>query len=187
MSFAVERRAANAAHGPSPQGGAALMNCLDATFTLTPRSPFYYMSAHNQAVLFCYGADFTYVCPADLSSLYASNRFYFDAAFAGDPNLDYTQWANRKKARFLMPVIDLGDYGAAQKQLALIFGFDVPYSSVDGRVLVYSDAGLLQDQKLVYGDNQFLIEIESLDLPLALYFIHVGGYWFFRGISDYVV
>jgi hypothetical protein len=163
------------------------MSCLDATFTLTPRSPFYYNSVHNQAVLFCNGADFSYVSPADLSSLYASNRFFFDAAFASDPNLDYAQWTNRKKARFLTSVIDLRDYGAAHKQLALIFGFDVLYSSVDGRVLVYSDAGLLQDQKLAYGDNQFLLEIESLDLPLILYFIHAGGYWFFRGISGYVV
>ena len=163
------------------------MSCLDATFTLTPRSPFYYKSTHNQAVLFCYGADFTYTSPGDLSSLYASDRFFFDAAFAADPNLDYTQWANRKKARFLMPLIDLRDYGAAQKQLALIFGFDVLYSSVDGRVLVYSDAGLLHDQKLVYGDNQFLLEIESSDLPFYLYFIHAGGYWFFKGLSGYVV
>jgi hypothetical protein len=163
------------------------MSCLDATFTLTPRFPFYYKSAHNQAVLFCYGADFTYASPNDLSSLYASDRFFFDAAFAADPNLDYTQWANRKKTRFLWPVIDLGDYGAAQKQLALIFGFDVLYSSVDGRVLVYSDAGLLHDQKLVYGDNQFLLEIEFLALPFSLYFIHAGGYWFFRGLSGYVV
>ena len=54
-------------------------------------------------------------------------------------------------------------------------------------MLVYSDAGLLQDQKLVYGDNQFLLEIESLDLPLNLMFIRAGGYWFFRGISGYVV
>lgn len=163
------------------------MTCLDATFTLTPRSPLYYMSAHNYALLSCYGADFSWGNPTNLSSLYASDRFFFDAAFASDPNLDYRQWANRKNARFLTSYIDLGDYGAAQKQLGLIFGFDVLYSSVEGRVLVYTDAGLLLDQKLVYGDNQFLLEIESLDLPLNLYFIHAGGYWFFRGISGYVV
>jgi len=54
-------------------------------------------------------------------------------------------------------------------------------------VLVYSDAGLLKDQQLVYGDNQFLLEIESLDLPLFLFYIHAGGFWFFRGLSGYVV
>ena len=164
------------------------MSCLDATFTLTPRSPSYSDASANSAVLYCYGADFFGTSTtSDFSSLYASNRFWFLGDFAGDPNLDYAQWANRKKARFLTSVVDLRDYGAAHKQLALIFGFDVLYSSVDGRVLVYSDAGLLQDQKLVYGDNQFLLEIESLDLPLILYFIHAGGYWFFRGISGYVV
>jgi hypothetical protein len=163
------------------------MSCLDATFTLTPRSPLYNKSLHDWAALSCYGADFAPWGPIDLPSLYASNRFFFQAAFASDPNLDYTQWANRAKARFLNLYIDLLDYGATHKQLALIFGFDVYLNGVDGRVLIYSDADLLQDQKLVYGDNQFLLEIESLDLPLALYFIHVGGYWFFRGISGYVV
>ena len=58
---------------------------------------------------------------------------------------------------------------------------------VEGRVLVYSNAGLLQDQTLVYGDNQFLLEIESLDLPFQLNFVHAGGDWFFRGLSGYVV
>ena len=56
-----------------------------------------------------------------------------------------------------------------------------------GRVLVYSDAGLLKDQTLIYGDNQFLLEVESLDQPFLLYFIHAGGSWFFRGLSGYVV
>jgi hypothetical protein len=164
------------------------MSCLDATFTLTPRSPYYFNTPHNQAVLYCYGADFWDTGQSNLLSLYASNRFFFDASFAADPNLDYTQWANLKKARYLFTYIDLGDYGAAHKQLALIFGFDVMFSGgAGGRVLVYSDAGLLQNQTLVYGDNQFLLEIESLDLPLYLYFIHAGDYWFFRGLSGYVV
>jgi hypothetical protein len=140
----------------------------------------------NQAEFFCYGADFTYINPCDLSSLYTTNRFFFDAAFAADPNLDYTLWTNRKVAPALWCFIDLRDYGA-QKQLALIFGFDLLYSGIDGRVLVYSDAGLLHDQTLVYGDNQFMLELESLDQPLNLYFIHAGGYWFFKGLSGYVV
>ena len=162
------------------------MSCLDATFTLTPRSPYSLNSAHNQAWLYCYGADFPPYDPTNLSSLYASDRFYFDGSFASDPNLDYTQWANVLKARFVSLRFDLGDY-AVNKQLALIFGFDVSSSGADGRVLVYSNAGLLGDQTLVYGDNQFLLEIESLDLPFYLRFIHAGGYWFFRGISGYVV
>jgi hypothetical protein len=162
------------------------MSCLNATFTLTPRSPLY-STLTDYAALYCFGADFWVGSPADFSSLYASDRFFFDGSFGGDPNLNYTQWANRSKARYLHVYINLQSYSAANKQLALIFGFDVLYSSYPGRVLVYSDAGLLKDQQLVYGDNQFLLEIESLDQPLWLYFIHAGGFWFFRGLSGYVV
>jgi hypothetical protein len=103
------------------------------------------------------------------------------------PDLDYTQWANLKKARYLQLYISLPSYAAAHKQLALIFGFDVIYSSLPARLLVYSDAGLLQDQQLVFGDNQFLLEIESLDSGFSLYFVHARGAWFFRGLSGYVV
>jgi len=164
------------------------MSCLDATFTLTPQSPRYAGSYNNYAYLYCYGADFHIYSPMNLSSLYASNRFFFLDGFGGDPNLDYAQWDNRKKAQFLQCSINLVGYPwGANKQLALIFGFDVQYDSLPGRVLVYSDAGSLKDQQLVYGDNQFLLEIESLDLGLDLYFIHAGGNWFFRGLSGYVV
>jgi len=162
------------------------MSCLDATFTLTPLSPFYEVSG-NSAWLNCYGGDFTAWSPNDLSSLYASNRLFFDNSFAADPNLNYAQWRNLKKAQHLESFIYLSGYAAANKQLALIFGFDVQHTSGPGRVLVYSYAGLLQDQQLVYGDNQFLLEIESLDSWVSLYFIHAGGDWFFRGLSGYVV
>ena len=54
-------------------------------------------------------------------------------------------------------------------------------------MLIYSNAGLIKDQELAYGDNQFLLEIESLDLRFSLYFLHAGGPWFFRGLSGYVV
>jgi hypothetical protein len=161
------------------------MSCLEATFTLTPQSP-YHSDTLGRAFLCCFGADFYAFSPHDFSSLYKSNCFYFSNDFAGDPNLNYAQNANRMKARFLEAYIDLTGYGA-QKQLALIFGFDVESSLWPGRVLVYSDAGLLKDQQIVIGDNQFLLEIESLDLPLYLYFIHAGGYWLFRGLSGYVV
>ena len=160
------------------------MSCLDATFTLTPLSPVH-SDTLGSASLYCWGADFDIYSPLNLSSLYASNRFYFKDQFACDPQLNYAQWANRKKARFLYSNISLQSYGH-NKQLALIFGFDV-LSSSSGRVLVYSDAGLIKDQQLVYGDNQFLLEIESLDLPFNLYFIHAGGFWSFTGLSGYVV
>jgi hypothetical protein len=152
------------------------MSCLDATFTLTPRSPYYYDTAFGRALLYCWGADFDVFSPMDLSSLYASNRFYFNEWFASDPNPDYTQWANIKKARFLASFFDFQAYAAGHnKQLALIFGFDALSEFLPSRVLIYSNAGLLQDQQLVYGDNQFLLEIESLDLPLNIYFIHAGS------------
>jgi hypothetical protein len=161
------------------------MSCLDATFTLTPRSPVYSdVSLRNYAFLFCLGADFWYTSPLDFSSLYQSNRFFFDEGFAADPNLDYAQWTNRNKTQFLLSVFELSNAG--NKQLALIFGFDVR-SSAPGRVLVYSDKGLVTDQQLIYGDNQFLLEIESLDQTFNLYFIHAGGDWFFRGLSGYLV
>jgi hypothetical protein len=163
------------------------MSCLDATFTLTPRSPLY-LDPHNYnnyAYVFCYGADFWAGSPNDLSSLYANNRFFFDPNFAGDPNLDYTKWDNLKKTPYLYSHIVLAGYAGTKKQLALIFGFDV--LTVDGRVLVYSSAGLLQDQTLVYGDNQFLLEIESLDQEVYLYFVHAGAGWYFKGLSGYVV
>ena len=163
------------------------MSCLDATFTLTPRSP-EYSDVSGYASLSCFGTDAGPPSPWDFSSLYASNRFAFEDNSAADPSLDYAQFGNRNKTRFLAAWIDLGNYAAANKQLALIFGFDVFYTSnPGGRVLVYSDAGLLQDQFLFSHDNQFLLEIDSLDLPLYLYFIHANHSWFFRGISGYVV
>lgn len=131
------------------------MSCLDATFTLTPRSPWSSGMVSNYAYLNCYGADFWSGAPTDLSSLYASNPFFFDGDSASDPNLDYTQWANRKKARYLYFYINLSAYGAANKQLALIFGFDVWSSFYPGRVLVYSDAVRLKDQQFAYATISF--------------------------------
>lgn len=159
---------------------------LNPTFALTPKAPIYYTGPQNSAVLFCYGADFTYNAPTSLSHLFLTDRFFFDAAFAADPALDYSLWANRKRSRFLDLSCNLQSFGS-QKQLALVFGFDVLWSAPNGRVLVYSDAGLLHDQTLVKGDNQFLMQIDSLTLPLNLYFVHAGGYWFFKGLTGYVI
>ena len=165
------------------------MSCLDATFTLTPRSPSYSPSnGTDWGRLHCAGADYRWTS-TDLPSLYASDRFHFNSPYASDPNLDYAQYANRKKARFIEVYISLYSYRSTQKQLALIFGFEVEYPPPfdQGRVLVYTDAGLLRDQKLVYGDNQLLFAVESIDQPLNFYFIHAGGSWFFKGLSAYVV
>ena len=77
-----------------------------------------------------------------------------------------------------------------QKELALVFGFD---ADTESRLLIFSDAEQLGDETLAVGDNQFLLEIESLG-SLYLYFIHAqragflyGGRWFFRGVTGYVI
>jgi hypothetical protein len=161
------------------------MSCLDATFTLTPQAPVYFQSSRNQAAVACWGSDILAYSPLDLTSLSASNRFYFDGASAADPTLNYSQWLTRHRSPYLEAFIDLRDIGGASKQLALIFGFEL--ITLTAQVQIYSDAGLLHDETLTYGDNQLLIEVESLEQYMNLYFIHVGGYWFFKGLSGYVV
>jgi len=158
------------------------MSCLDATFTLTPRSPFY-AGVNQWSLLWCFGADFYASYPTDFSSLYSADRLYFDTYTAGDPNIDYAQWINRRRVPFLGFNADLSALGT-EKQLALIFGFEVAYS---GRVLVYTDAGLISDQTLTATDSQFLLEIELPSQSFTVYFIHAGGNWFFKGLSGYVV
>lgn len=159
------------------------MSCLDATFTLTPKHPLYNAGPDNQSWLSCYGAEFLAFSPYDYSSLYAADSLFFGYFAAADPAANYSVWLNRTK----VPRVELGafltQYGTG-KSLALVFGFEALST---GRVLVGSDAGLIKDQTLASSDNQFILEIESLDNPLYLYFIHAGGEWFFKGLSGYVV
>jgi hypothetical protein len=161
------------------------MSCLDATFTLTPRSPWFNAAADRHGELYCFGADFM-LADLDYTTLYNADLFFFNSYTAADPNIDYSQWPNRVKVPNIEVYLDLTGYGTA-KQLALVFGFEITFSTSPGRVLVYSDAGLISDQTLAAGDNQILLEIDSLDKPFHLYFVHAGGYWFFRGVSGYVV
>jgi hypothetical protein len=139
------------------------MSCLEATFTLTPRSPFYLFGV-DWGELFCYGADFYASSPYDFSSLYHADRFFFTTDTAADPNTDYTQWVNRMRVPFLIFGADLGGH-AAGKQLALVFGFEAVNN---GRVLVYTDAGKISDQTLAPSDNQFLLEIEVPSISFSL-------------------
>src|SRR5262249_43184309 len=110
-----------------------LMSCFNATFTLTPLSPIY-SANNNWAFLYCYGDDVWPGAFVDLPSAYANNTFFFSAAFAADPSLVYTQWVNLKGTRYLLSIINLQSYAAANpnKQLALIFGFDVMYPELGG-------------------------------------------------------
>jgi hypothetical protein len=159
------------------------MSCLDATFTLTPKYPVYNAGPGIQGWIACYGAEFLAFGPWNYSSLYTADSLFFGYYAAADPTVNYSIWLNRTKVPRVEFVADLMQYGTG-KSLALVFGFE---ASVTGRVLVVSDAGLIKDQTLAAGDNQFLLEIESLDNSLYLYFIHAGGEWFFKGLSGYVV
>jgi len=163
------------------------MSCLNATFTLTPTSPYASWSflSHWYAALDCYGADFL-ATPGttNFPTLYNTNCFYFDTSTAADPTTpNYMNWAYRKGVPFLQLSFDLTTFGAA-RQLALIFQFSAP---TGGRVQIYNDAVLLHDQTLASGDSQLLLEIDTLTSPVYLYFVHAGGSWFFKGISGYLV
>src|SRR5215469_1885702 len=121
------------------------MSCLDATFTLTPRSPSYYAARGQSGELYCLGADFLPYGSFDFSSLYSADSFYFNGSTAGDPAIDYSKFHNRMRVPFLEFAADMTGYGTA-KQLALIFGFQALTMSGIGRVLVYTDAGLISNQ-----------------------------------------
>ena len=163
---------------------------LQATFSLTPQAPYYYVSNEQKAYLYVWGADFFNLGTRTFENQYAENKLFLNNDFAADPTLDYSDFHNRRRTRHIKLHYDLRALGTS-KELALIFGFEVTYSSP--RLLIYTSSGLLSDVTLVRGDNQVLIEVESLD-TLDLYFIHAqreghwnGGDWFFKGISGYVV
>lgn len=167
---------------------------LEPTFSLTPRSSYFYSADDYQARTWVHGVSF-------LPKYSASNRYSFDlqhaqdevllpAAMAGDPSVDYSPWSNRRRVPHVHLFFDLRSFGI-NKELALVFGFDAISES---RLLIFSDAGQLSDETLAVGDDQFLIEIESLETNLSLYFIHAqkagsssGGSWFFRGVTGYVI
>jgi hypothetical protein len=145
------------------------------------------------ARLHVYGADLLYkyndTYRYSFDHQHGNDELYFNANFASDATLDYSVWANRRLTRHLQLQYNLSSFGA-NKELALVFGFDAISES---RLLIHTSAGLLEDVTLVPGDNQFLMEVESLD-TLSLYFIHsrldgssYGGSWFFKGITGYVI
>ena len=166
---------------------------LTATFSLSPRESWYYVGDTQRASLWILGVDiipeYREGLAMSFNGQYADDRLFFNAYTAADPMLDYTIWGNRRCAHYIQLSYNLSSLGT-NKELALIFGFQAINPA---RVLIYTDAGLLGDQALDLGDNQFLIEVESLN-SLSLYFIHAcldginnGGGWFFEGINGYVV
>lgn len=166
---------------------------LEPTFSLTPRDSYYYLLNNQYAGLTVYGALFKpkhhEYYRYSFDHQHSADELYFSQYFAGPPTLDYSIWSNRNTAPHILLYYNLSSLGE-HKELALVFGFDAVN---DSRLLVFTSAGLLDDVSLVQGDNQFLIEVESLEF-LNLFFIHVdvgssslGGNWFFKGITGYVV
>ena len=166
---------------------------LNETFNLTPRSPNFYTSGVGWAILnYIYGG-FQGVGNGKwtFESQYSNDRLLFHSAFAGDRTLDYSQWANLIIVPHICFDYDLSAAGA-NKQLALVFSFE---AESDSSLLIFSNGSIspLAAQTLVAGDNQFLMVAETLS-RLTLYFIHarnvgstIGGNWFFKGISGYII
>jgi len=166
---------------------------LTASFELTPRNSYFNNSGSERARLYMLGPAFYPRYHSgyrySFDKQHENDETYFRYSTAADPNIDYTNWLDRGRAPHVILFYDLSTFGN-YKELALVFGFDAISQS---RILVYSNSDQLADILLEPGDNQFLMEVESVD-PMSLYFIHArragseyGGNWFFRGITGYVV
>ena len=166
---------------------------LEATFSLTPRKSYYGVASDQWAELKIQGVYFypkyNDVYPYCFDNQHWGDKLLFRNSNAADPGLDYTNPNNLLHAPNVMLDYNLSSLGTT-KELALVFSFEAVSES---RLLIFTHDGLLGDETLVHGDNQFLMEVETLD-HLSLFFIHTrldgssyGGLWFFKGISGYVV
>ncbi len=166
---------------------------LSPNFELTPLNSNFYITGTNKARLFIYGPVFYPQYSTgyrySFNKQHENDVLYYPNSNAADPSLNFGYWLIRTRSPHIQLDYNLSSFGA-NKELALVFGFDATLRS---RLLVYSDSGQLADITLEVGDNQFLMEIESID-SMYLYFIHArhdnsdyGGSWFFRGITGYVV
>lgn len=168
---------------------------LEATFSLTPRSSYFFIANDKQArIATVQNVNFYAKTSASyrysLDHQHAEDELFFQTNSAVDPSVDYSTFQNRKGVSLLRLYFNLASFGT-HKELALIFGFD---AVTESRLLIFSDAEQLGDEVLNVGDNQFLIVSEGVETYLNLYFIHVhkagmsmGGGWFFRGVTGYVV
>ena len=165
---------------------------LEQVFALTPREAYLYTAWNHRAHITCYGiSHFSESYPGRRSSFdpqHASDEEYFNRFRAGDAAANYTLLAERRRVPLIQCYYNLKHF-TPHKEVALTFRFD---ATSESRILVYTDAGLLDEEILHVDDNQFLIEVESTN-PLNLYFIHAnldgetqGGDWFFRGIDGYI-
>ena len=162
---------------------------LQETFSLTPQNMHNIISLDQQAYISAFGVSFFWPITKNFNTQYSDDKLYYTHCNAVDPSVDYAMWTNRQTVPHIELFYNLSALGE-HKELALVFSFEVIEES---RLLIYTDDGLLDEETLIVGDNQFLIEVESLD-PLHLYFIHTrlesspsGGRWFFKGIAGYVV
>jgi hypothetical protein len=165
---------------------------LEQVFSLTPRESYLYSGSGHLAYLTVHGVS----NDPNVSSAYRTSfdhqhswdELFFHSNRAGDAAADYTLWSERNHSSYVQLNYDLSTF-EPHKEVALTFGFD---AVAESRVLIYSDDGLLDEEVLHVGDNQFLIEVESTS-SLYLNFIHVnvdgssfGGSWFLRGIDGYI-
>lgn len=165
---------------------------LQQVFSLTPRESRTYSGAGDRAhMLVCgvthmpkYYSTYRYT----FDQQHASNELYFPNWMAGDARAGYQAWHERRHTPHVELYYDLSAF-QPHKEVALTVRFDAISES---RVLIYTSAGLMGEEILNPGDNQFLIEIESTS-ALRLFFIHVnreasdyGGSWSFRGIDGYI-
>jgi len=167
---------------------------LTPTFELTPRESYSWSASDQWAYCSVLGMTllprYNAAYRSSLDQQHANDEAFFYPYAAADPSLDYAVWNNRRLVPHVELRFNLSAFGT-QKELALVFGFD---ALTESRVLIYSNAEQLGDETLAVGDNQFLMEVESLDTQLSLYFIHAnrigssnGGWWFFQGITGYVI
>jgi len=167
---------------------------LQPTFSLGPRSSRLAVAGDYRARISVHGVSFfpryDDYYRFSFDHQHVDDELFFYNQTAADPSVDYSYWSNRQRVPHVELFFNLTSFGT-QKELALVFGFDV---FTESRLLVFSDAGQLDDETLAVGDNHFLTEIENQSLSLYLYFIHArkgpgrsGGDWFFRGVTGYVV
>jgi len=165
---------------------------LQQVFSLTPKASYFYSGSGHKSRLYVRGVTFnpkySQSYRYSFDKQHTSNELYFPAWSAGDPAADYTNWNALRRVPHVSMYYDLSVF-EPHKEVALTFGFDAVSES---RILIYTDAGLLDEEILHVGDNQLLIEVESTSF-LNLNFIHVnvdgssfGGNWFLRGIDGYI-
>ena len=166
---------------------------LQQVFSLTPKDSMLDLGVEHNARLdirgSCQISRFGTDSSRSFNGQYMSDELYFASEMVADETTDFTIERNRQKSPHVCLHYRLSAF-EPHKEVALTFRFNS--MTTESRVLVYSYAGLLEDQILHADDDQLLIEVESTD-SLWLYFIHVnldgslfGGDWLFRGIDGYI-